>query len=66
MDTTESHAKRNWEHVHRCPRCGHIIKADEISHSATANQPKATRLFPGIKGAYVLTNSLFPGPSSHP
>jgi hypothetical protein len=36
MDTTEFHSERNWEHVHRCPQCENIIKADEISHSAIA------------------------------
>src|ERR1700677_1040124 len=36
MDTTDIHAERNWEHVHRCPQCEHIIKADEIPHSAIA------------------------------
>jgi hypothetical protein len=36
MDTTDTHAERNLEHVHRCPRCEHIIKADEIPHSAIA------------------------------
>ena len=33
---TDIHAEKNWEHVHRCPQCEHIIKADEIPHSAIA------------------------------
>lgn len=36
MDATDIYARRNWEHVHRCPRCGHIIRADLITHSAVA------------------------------
>jgi hypothetical protein len=36
MDTTGIHAERTWEHVHRCPQCEHILKADEIPHSAIA------------------------------
>lgn len=36
MDAKDVHADGNWEHVHRCPQCEHIIKADEIPHSAIA------------------------------
>jgi hypothetical protein len=36
MDANDIHAKGNWEHVHRCPTCEHIIAADEIPHSAIA------------------------------
>lgn len=36
MGTTDTHAERNWEHVHRCPQCEHIIKADDIPHSVIA------------------------------
>jgi len=36
MSTPESHVVRKLEHVHRCPNCEHIVKADEIAHSAIA------------------------------
>jgi hypothetical protein len=34
MNISDNHGVRDWEHVHRCPQCEHIVKADEIAHSA--------------------------------
>jgi hypothetical protein len=27
---------KNWEHVHQCPRCQHVVRAEEIPHVSIA------------------------------
>jgi predicted RNA-binding Zn-ribbon protein involved in translation (DUF1610 family) len=36
MTSDPRHAERNrkWEHVHQCPQCAHIVKAEDIPRPA--------------------------------
>ena len=36
MSSEPQHAGRNrkWEHVHQCPQCGHIVKAEAIPRAS--------------------------------
>ena len=36
MNLSEKHGARTWEHIHRCPQCEHVVKGEEITHSAIA------------------------------
>ena len=28
------HDQVHWEHAHRCPQCGHVVKSDDIPYEA--------------------------------
>jgi hypothetical protein len=30
METQKADMKKDWEHVHLCPKCGHTINPDQI------------------------------------
>ncbi len=36
MSLSDQHVTGTWEHIHRCPQCEHIVKGEDIPHSAIA------------------------------
>jgi len=36
MAVTANESNRQWQHVHCCPQCGYVVKAEDLSHTAVS------------------------------